>query len=167
MPNTAAQAYARVATTTATPRDIEAQALLKAANKLQDAVTHGDPISERTTEALMFNRKLWSIFVKEALNDENPQPVDVRQNIANYRRLRVVTNGCTSSQPATCAVQVADRYQSEHCRRLERARLIDPGGSLFSLGGCFGRHHERSSEQLPHGTHAVAYAVCSCRSGAL
>ena len=35
MSNSAAAAYARVATTTASPRDIEAQTLLKAANKLQ------------------------------------------------------------------------------------------------------------------------------------
>ena len=31
----------------------------------------------------MFNRKLWSVFLGEALNDENPQPVEIRQQIAN------------------------------------------------------------------------------------
>ena len=36
MPNAAAQAYARVANSTSSPRDIEAQALLMAANKLQE-----------------------------------------------------------------------------------------------------------------------------------
>jgi flagellar protein FlaF len=83
MSSAAASAYARVATTTASPRDIEAQALLKAANKLQDAVNADDPFAEQTMHALMFNRKLWSIFVTEAMRDENPQPVEVRQNIAN------------------------------------------------------------------------------------
>ena len=48
MSNSAASAYARVATTTASPRDIEAQTLLKAANKLQDAVNNADPLSEQT-----------------------------------------------------------------------------------------------------------------------
>ena len=38
MSSSAANAYARVATTTASPRDIEAQTLLKAANKLQEAI---------------------------------------------------------------------------------------------------------------------------------
>jgi flagellar biosynthesis activator protein FlaF len=83
MSNSAAQAYARVATTSASPRDIEAQALLKAANKLQDAVTNTDMSIEQTIAALMYNRKLWSIFLSEALRDENPQPLDVRQKIAN------------------------------------------------------------------------------------
>ena len=36
MSNSAAQAYARVANTTASPRENEAQALLMAANKLQE-----------------------------------------------------------------------------------------------------------------------------------
>src|SRR5215467_11953952 len=83
MSNSAASAYARVATTTASPRDVEAQALLKAAAKLQDAVNSDNPISELTTQALMFNRKLWTIFLSEAMRDTNPQPLDVRQKIAN------------------------------------------------------------------------------------
>ena len=83
MSNSAASAYARVATTTASPRDIEAQTLLKAANKLQDAMNSADPLSEQTMHALMFNRKLWTIFLSEAMRDNNPQPIEVRQKIAN------------------------------------------------------------------------------------
>jgi flagellar biosynthesis activator protein FlaF len=79
----AAKAYARVANTTAAPREIEAQALLKAANKLQDLLNNADTTGERTKDALLFNRKLWSIFMSDALRDENPQPLEVRQKIAN------------------------------------------------------------------------------------
>ena len=83
MSSAAAQAYARVANTTASPREIEAKALLMAANKLQTVMTNADSTFEQMSEALMFNRKLWSIFLSEAQRDENPQPLDVRQNIAN------------------------------------------------------------------------------------
>ena len=83
MSSAAAQAYARVANTTSSPREIEAQALLKAANKLQAVMTDADATFAQTSEALMFNRKLWTIFLSEAQRDENPQPLDVRQNIAN------------------------------------------------------------------------------------
>jgi flagellar protein FlaF len=83
MSSAAAQAYARVATTTASPRDIEAQALLMAANKLQAFVTNADATFTQASEALIFNRKLWTIFLSEAQRDENPQPLDVRQKIAN------------------------------------------------------------------------------------
>ena len=34
-------------------------------------------------QALLFNRRLWSIFMSAAQTSENPQPVAVRQNIAN------------------------------------------------------------------------------------
>jgi len=81
--STGAQAYARTARTTASPRDIEAQALLKAARKLQDVMANWATTDEGLEDALMFNRKLWSIFLGDAMSDENQQPLEVRQNIAN------------------------------------------------------------------------------------
>jgi len=83
MSSAAAQAYARVANTTSSPRDTEAQALLMAANKLQAVASNPDATYAQMSEALIFNRKLWSIFLSEAQRDENPQPLHVRQNIAN------------------------------------------------------------------------------------
>lgn len=83
MSSAAAQAYARVANTTASPRENEAKALLMAANKLQAVMTNVDATVEQMSAALIFNRKLWTIFLSEAQRDENPQPLDVRQNIAN------------------------------------------------------------------------------------
>ena len=83
MSSAAAQAYARVANTTLSPRDTEAQALLMAANKLQAVASNPDATYAQMSDALIFNRKLWSIFLSEAQRDENPQPLHVRQNIAN------------------------------------------------------------------------------------
>ncbi len=83
MSSGAAQAYARVATVTSSPREIEAKALLMAANKLQAVMTDANATLAQTTAALMFNRKLWTIFLSEAQRDDNPNPLDVRQNIAN------------------------------------------------------------------------------------
>lgn len=103
----AAKAYARVANTTAAPREIEAQALLKAANKLQDVLNNKDDSGERTKEALLFNRKLWSIFMSDALRDENPQPLEIRQQIANIGMF-VLTQ--------TAALQLSP--QPEHFRSL-------------------------------------------------
>src|SRR3982074_1605340 len=79
----AAQAYARTAQTTASPRDIEAQALLKAARMLQDVITRWDESDSGLKAALLFNRKLWSIFVTDAISDANPEVMSIRQNIAN------------------------------------------------------------------------------------
>lgn len=79
----AAQAYAKTAQNIASPRDIEAQALLKAANKLQDVMTNWDQADTDVTSALMFNRKLWAILLSAVTSDENQQTIEVRQNIAN------------------------------------------------------------------------------------
>lgn len=83
MSNAAAQAYARVAQNTASPRETEAQALLMAANKLQEVMNNIDMPEDRVLHALMFNRKLWTLFFSEALDNNNPQPLEVRQQIAN------------------------------------------------------------------------------------
>ena len=78
----AAQAYARASQSVSSPREIEAQALLKAARKLQDAADLGASLAT-IEDALVFNRKLWSIFVTEAMSADNPQPVETRQGLAN------------------------------------------------------------------------------------
>jgi len=83
MSSAAAQAYTRVANATASPRENEASVLLMAANKLQAVMNNADATFEQMSEALMFNRKLWTIFLSEAHRDGNPQPLEVRQNIAN------------------------------------------------------------------------------------
>ena len=83
MSSAAANAYARIANTTSSPRDIEAQALLKAANKLQAIVSNENATTDQISEALTFNRKLWSIFLSDVMRDENQQPLEVRRNIAN------------------------------------------------------------------------------------
>jgi flagellar protein FlaF len=46
-------------------------------------MTNPDASYAQMSEALIYNRKLWSIFLSEAQRDENPQSLQVRQNIAN------------------------------------------------------------------------------------
>ena len=79
----AAQAYARASQTTASPREVEAQALLKAARQLQDVQTNWAGPNKNMHNALLFNRRLWTIFMSAAETDDNPQPLEIRQNIAN------------------------------------------------------------------------------------
>jgi flagellar protein FlaF len=81
--SSAAHAYARTAQTTSSPRDIEAQALLKAARQLQQVQANWHGPDKAMHEALLFNRRLWSIFMSAAESSDNPQPHEVRQNIAN------------------------------------------------------------------------------------
>ena len=79
----AAQAYARTSQNTGTARDIEAQALLKAAKQLRDVQNNWTGPDAKMHKALMFNRQLWTIFLSAVESNDNPQPFEVRQNIAN------------------------------------------------------------------------------------
>jgi len=78
----AAQAYGNVAKQTSSPREMEASLLLKAAARLQ-AVSESWGSREQIDEALLYNRKLWAIFLTSVTRAENPLPDLVRQNIAN------------------------------------------------------------------------------------
>jgi len=79
----AAQAYDVVAKRTAKPREVEADLLLTAAARLQEIHDGWDTKLAGLDAALVFNRRLWSIFVSSAASPDNPLPSSVRQNVAN------------------------------------------------------------------------------------
>ena len=79
----AAQAYGAVAKQTANPRELEADLLLTAAARLQAIHDGWDAKFPELDAALVYNRKLWSIFVTSATSTENPLPAGIRQNVAN------------------------------------------------------------------------------------
>jgi flagellar protein FlaF len=76
-------AYARTVQQSASPREIEAQTLLMAARKLVEVQTNWNGADKRMHAALLFNRRLWTIFMSAAESNDNPQPIEVRQNILN------------------------------------------------------------------------------------
>jgi len=80
---TAAQAYGSVAKQTTNPRDLEADLLLKAASRLKAIQDTWDRSKPQLDDALLYNRKLWTIFLTSATSTDNPLPTDIRQNIAN------------------------------------------------------------------------------------
>jgi flagellar biosynthesis activator protein FlaF len=79
----AAHAYGKVAKETSSPRELEASLLLKAAARLQAVRDAWDHKSGEVGDALLYNRKLWSIFLTSVTRPENPLPDVVRQNVAN------------------------------------------------------------------------------------
>src|SRR5580658_2712863 len=79
----ASKAYATVAKEIADPRELEASLLLKAAAKLQAAHDSWRDAAPNLGEAVMYNRRLWTVFIDAVMSDENKLPIPVRQNIAN------------------------------------------------------------------------------------
>src|SRR5205809_1562176 len=74
----AAQTYGAVAKQIANPRELEADLLLNAAARLQAIHDGWDAKRLDLDAALVYNRKLWSIFVTSATSPENPLPAGVR-----------------------------------------------------------------------------------------
>ena len=79
----ASNAYAVVAKETASPRELEASLLLKAAAKLQAVhdTWHEEP--SNLDEAVLYNRRLWTVFIDAVMRDDSLLPVATRQNLAN------------------------------------------------------------------------------------
>src|SRR5262245_53395934 len=79
----AAQTYKNVARQTSSPRELEATLLLQAAARLQSVHDAWDSNRGQLDDALLYNRKLWSVFLSEMTDSKNPMPKAVRQNVAN------------------------------------------------------------------------------------
>jgi flagellar protein FlaF len=72
-----------VAKEIASPRELEATLLLKAAARLQAVIESWDKDKAGLTDALLYNRKLWTVFLGSAMSADNPLPTEIRQNVAN------------------------------------------------------------------------------------
>ena len=94
----AAQAYGAVAKQIVNPRELEADLLLKAASRLQAVYDSWERGTTGLNEALLYNRKLWTIFLTSVTSTANPLPVEIRQNVANLglfvmkQTLSIMTN---------------------------------------------------------------------------
>lgn len=83
MHNAATQVYGKVAKDTASDRQLEADLLLKAASRLQAIRDAWDSNKADVQDALLYNRKLWSVFLTAVTGADNPLPAAIRQNVAN------------------------------------------------------------------------------------
>jgi flagellar protein FlaF len=81
--NRAAKAYEKVANKISNPRELEANLLLDAACRLQSVHDSWEQRRDHLDSALHFNRKLWTFFLSAVTSEENPLPVEIRQNVAN------------------------------------------------------------------------------------
>ena len=79
----AIKAYAAVAKETANPRDLESLLLLKAAHKLQSVYDGWTDQPHGLDDAVLHNRRLWTVFLDSVCDETSALPVQIRQNIAN------------------------------------------------------------------------------------
>ncbi len=77
------QAYAKTAQATGSPRELEAQLLLRAAAKLQAVKDGTSAEQEGRISAIRYNRRLWLVFANAIGKPENPLPREIKLNVAN------------------------------------------------------------------------------------
>jgi len=82
-PRVAVNVYAKTATETASPRELEAGLLLNAAAKLQASLDLWEDKPPALSAALLYNRQLWIVFIDAVMRDDNRLPLEVRQNVLN------------------------------------------------------------------------------------
>jgi flagellar protein FlaF len=78
-----ARSYGAIAKQIVSPRELEASLLLKAAARLQAVHDSWDAGIGDLDDALLYNRKLWTIFLTSVTGEGHPLPVAIRQNVAN------------------------------------------------------------------------------------
>jgi flagellar biosynthesis activator protein FlaF len=82
LPYYASKAYARVAQETLEPRELEASLLLKSAAKLQSVLDGWDQKPPQTlSDALLYNRRLWIVFIDAVRRNDNKLALAIRQNV--------------------------------------------------------------------------------------
>jgi flagellar protein FlaF len=83
MPGKAIDAYKSVQQETQNGRELESALLSKAALLLKICQENweGDGHAERFDDALRFNQRLWTFFQAELLEEGNPLPVQLRQDL--------------------------------------------------------------------------------------
>jgi flagellar protein FlaF len=66
------------------PREFEATILTRAAGQLQRIRDNWlNESSSALHEALLYNRRIWTVFASSAAENEHPLPREIKQNIAN------------------------------------------------------------------------------------
>ena len=79
----AAKIYGNVANEVASARELEAKLLLKSAARFQAISDGWDRRKAELDDALLFNRRLWTIFLAAVSREDHPLPIDIRRSVAS------------------------------------------------------------------------------------
>jgi flagellar protein FlaF len=85
MPSKPTQAYKKAQEATMNPREAEATVLTRAAQYLKNVQTNWESPNrdEELMFALKYCQRVWTFFQGTILNEDNPLPIEIRQNILN------------------------------------------------------------------------------------
>ena len=121
IPHQAVSAYCKAARETATPRQLEAELLLKAAANPQRVLDSWTNKPLGLSEALLYNRRLWIVFIDAVIRDDNKLPIAVRQNVLNLGAFVMAETFSLMTKPKP------DHLHRQDCA-CDRLHARDPDG---------------------------------------
>ncbi len=83
MSNNPLEAYQSIEQTTLSGRELEASVLTKAAMRLMEVKQNWDrgDHEQMLDDALRYNQRIWTFFQAELMDETNPMPDEVKQNL--------------------------------------------------------------------------------------
>ena len=78
-----AKTYEKNALEIGSPRELEAQLLMRAASQLQAVKDGAVTKMADVLSAVRYNRVLWVLFAFSTSNPDNPLPIEIRKNVIN------------------------------------------------------------------------------------
>ena len=96
----ASKAYAKTAKEVAAPRELEAGLLLQAAAKLQAVQESWKDKPAGLDDALLYNRRLWTVFLDSVIRDDSPLPTPLRENLKTLGAFVMCETFSLTTKPA-------------------------------------------------------------------
>lgn len=87
-----AMAYQNTAKAVETPREREAALLTRSANRLEQLKNEWESDFDAVHAILNENTRIWTVLLASVVDENNPLPVEIKQNVAN---LGVFVMNCT------------------------------------------------------------------------
>ena len=131
MQNSAALAYQQVGRQTVNPRLLEANLLSRAAGQLQRVRDDWENERHELTAALMFNRKLWTVFLGSVTGEESQLPKALRENIANLGLFVMKQTMTIQAEPSANKLTVLININREIAAGLRAGHALDRAPALM------------------------------------
>ncbi len=101
----ALNAYQRTAKQGVSGRELEATLLMQSAAQLQRAQTTIPDSRVEIEQALEYNRRLWTILATSVIAEDNPIPMEIKQNVVNLTAYVMKRSVQIIAKPTPAAIE--------------------------------------------------------------
>ena len=103
--------------------ELEARALIRTASRLNGIKERWPVSTNELNEALDLNRKLWTILVTGATEENNPLPLEIKQNIFNLAHFIFKHTFAVMAKPSAQSLEILININMNIARGLNEQSL--------------------------------------------